>query len=296
MLSDTITTRQLELIRELEDTGTFRVLRSIHTPEPVLGVLRPGERVAIIIDTETTGLDLVDDEIVEIGLIAFTYDNNDQFVRVIGVFDALREPENSMSDDAVKITGITNEMLKGKKIDLDRLEAVVSRASLIIAHNAAFDRPMCEKLSVVFKEKAWACSATEIPWKQIGYEGVKLGYLLYQSGLFHSGHRALEDCYALLNVLCVKQKENKYGLQLLLSSARETRFIIEVSSPFELRGFFKGRGYRWRSQPTRQWYKDVPEQILEVELGEIAQLNDPKVHVTTRRQTAFDRFRTASKS
>ncbi|MGO4319763.1 exonuclease domain-containing protein, partial [Agrobacterium sp. MCAB5] len=161
-----------------------------------------------------------------------------------------------MSEDAANITGINAEMLKGKKIDLTRLDELVNRASLIIAHNAAFDRPMCEKLSSSFKNKAWACSATEIPWRLLGYEGVKLGYLLYQSGLFHYGHRALEDCYALLNVLSMQQKDvNKCGLQLLLTSARQTRVIIEVSSPFELRGFFKSRGYRWRSRPSRRWYK-----------------------------------------
>lgn len=292
MQPNNVTSKQLELIRELEETGTFRVLRSIATPSPQPGVLRRGERLAIIVDTETTGLDLRDDEIVEIGLIAFAYDENDQFTRVVSVFEGLREPDNSMSEDAANITGITAEMLKGKKIDLARLEEITSRASLVIAHNAAFDRPMCEKLSAVFKDKAWACSATEVPWKRLGYEGAKLGYLLYQSGLFHEGHRALEDCYALLNVLTAQQKQtDKCGLQLLLASARATRVIIEVSSPFGLRGFFKSRGYRWKSDPARHWYKDVSEADLDRQLQEIDQLNEPEVRATTRRQTAFERFK-----
>lgn len=292
MRSSNVTSRQRELIRELEETGTFRVLSSIATPSPQPGALREGERLAIVLDTETTGLDLRDDEIVELGLIAFAYDDTDQFTRVVGIFEGLREPENPMSEDAVNITGITAAMLKGKKIDLARLEEVVSRASLVIAHNAAFDRPMCEKLSPVFKDKAWACSATEIPWKRLGYEGAKLGYLLYQSGLFHNGHRALEDCYALLNVLSVQQeKTDKCGLQLLLASAREARVIIEVSSPFEFRAFFKSRGYRWRSHPARRWYKDVAESHLDTEIQEIDQLNSSEVRAFTRRETAFERFK-----
>ncbi|ANM16332.1 DNA polymerase III subunit epsilon protein [Rhizobium sp. N541] len=295
MQPNDITSKQLELIRELEETGAFRVLRSISTPGPQPGTLRRGERLAIVVDTETTGLDLRDDEIVEIGLVAFAYDEDDQFTRVVATFEGLREPENPMSEDATNITGITAEMLKGKKIDFDRLEKIVGRASLVIAHNAAFDRPMCEKLSAAFKDKAWACSATEVPWKSLGYEGAKLGYLLYQSGLFHQGHRALEDCYALLNVLSVQQKEaNKCGLQLLLASARETRVIIEVSSPFELRDFFRGRGYRWKSHPARRWYKDVLEADLEIELREIGQLNARGVRATTHSQTAFDRFKAGS--
>nr|WP_245278879.1 3'-5' exonuclease [Rhizobium leguminosarum] len=292
MRSSDVTSKQRELIRELEETGTFRVLRSITIPSPQPGTLREGERLAIVLDTETTGLDLRDDEIVEIGLIAFAYDETDQFTRVVGVFQGLREPENPMSEEASNITGITTDMLKGKKIDLARLEEVVSRASLVIAHNAAFDRPMCEKLSPVFKDKAWACSATEIPWRMLGYEGAKLGYLLYQSGLFHEGHRALEDCYALLNVLSVQQKKtDKCGLQLLLASARATRVIIEVSSPYEFRAFFKSRGYRWRSHPARCWHKDVPESFFDTEIREIGQLNSPEISTVTRRETAFERFK-----
>ena len=290
-----LTSKQLELIRELEETGTFRVLRSIEIPGIQPGVLRPGERLAIALDTETTGLDISDDEIVEIAMVVFGYDENDRFTRVVGVFEGMREPENPISEDAANITGITAEMLKGKKIDVARLEEIVGRASLIIAHNAAFDRPMCEKLSAVFKDKAWACSATEVPWKRLGYEGTKLAYLLYGSGFFHKSHRALEDCYALLNVLSVDQKEmNKCGLQLLLASARETRVVIEVSSPFELRGFLKSRGFRWRSHPTRRWYKDVAEADLDTELRDIGQIKEPQVHAVTRRQTAFDRFKPSS--
>lgn len=290
-----ITSEQLELIRELENTGTFRVLRSIETPGIQPGALRPGERLAIVLDTETTGLDVSDDEIVEIAMVVFAYDENDRFTRVVNVFEGMREPENPMSEDAANITGITTEMLIGKKIDVARLEEIVGRASLIIAHNAAFDRPMCEKLSSVFKDKAWACSATEVPWRRLGYEGAKLGYLVYQSGLFHEGHRALEDCYALLNVLSVPQKETeKSALQLLLASAREARVIIEVSSPFELRGFFKSHGYRWKSHPARRWYKDVSEANLDAEMQEIGVLKEPEVRVITRRQTAFDRFKVSS--
>ncbi|MDW9830299.1 3'-5' exonuclease [Sinorhizobium meliloti] len=286
------TPKQLELIQQLEETGTFRVLRAISTPSPEPGVLRSGERTAIIVDTETTGLDLRDDEVVEIGLLAFAYDRNDQFTRVTAVFEGMREPENPMSEDAANITGITAEMLRGKKIDIARLEEIVDRASLIIAHNAAFDRPMCEKLSASFAGKAWACSATEVPWKKLGYEGAKLGYLLYQSGLFHEGHRALEDCYALLNVLSAPQSQSeKCGLQLLLASAREIRVTVEASAPFELRGFFKSRGYRWRSHPARRWYKDLLETEVEGELNAIAQLNVPNVRAITHRQTAFDRFK-----
>ena len=48
---------------------------------------------------------------------------------------------------------------------------------------------------------AWACSVSEIDWQARGYEGTKLGYLIGQTGYFHDGHRAVDDCHALLEVL-----------------------------------------------------------------------------------------------
>jgi DNA polymerase III epsilon subunit-like protein len=66
---------------------------------------------------------------------------------------------------------------------------------------ASFDRPFCEAFSPVFSGKAWACSNSEIDWSQRGYEGTKLGYLIDQAGFFHTGPRAVDDCFALLEVL-----------------------------------------------------------------------------------------------
>ncbi|MEY9199098.1 DNA polymerase-3 subunit epsilon [Sinorhizobium fredii] len=291
----TVTDEQNDMIDRLEATGAFRVLRAIEAPQLEPGTLRPTERIAIIVDTETTGLDLRDDEVVEIGIVAITYDQSDNFVRVIGLFEGLREPDNPMSPDAINITGLSPEMLKGKTINQAALRDIVEKASLVIAHNAAFDRPMCEKLHPAFAEKAWACSATEIPWRTLGYEGAKLGYLLYQSGLFHKGHRALEDCYALLSVLNVPQKKSEMnGLQLLLRSARQTRVLLEATAPFELRAFFKNRGFRWRSHPVRRWIKEVSEVESETEVEEIRRLRSPNVEVRLMRLTAFDRYKAAA--
>ena len=41
----------------------------------------------------------------------------------------------------------------------------------------------------------------EVGWGDLGFEGAKLGYLVNQNGWFHHGHRAVDDCHALLEVL-----------------------------------------------------------------------------------------------
>ena len=97
-------------------------------------------------------------------------------------------------------------------------------ADLIVAHNAKFDRPFCERLCSDFARKAWACSATEIPWRSFGMEGAKLGTLLAAAGYFHDGHRALADCSALLRILMSPAAEGRRSpFQHLLLSARAFR-------------------------------------------------------------------------
>ena len=56
------------------------------------------------------------------------------------------------------LTGIADNMVKDQVIDNHRVDELVKSASLIIAHNAGFDRKFVEKQFPIFKRKAWGCS------------------------------------------------------------------------------------------------------------------------------------------
>jgi DNA polymerase-3 subunit epsilon len=154
------------------------------TPRPIAAsrTARQGEKIAVILDTETTGLDHTSDEVIELGMIAFTYNEDGQIGDVIGRFNALREPSTHISPEITRLTGITPDMVAGQTLDLDAVERFIAPAELIIAHNARFDRPFCERLSKDFQVKAWACSHSETSWSGLGFERSKLGYLLTQCG------------------------------------------------------------------------------------------------------------------
>jgi DNA polymerase III subunit epsilon len=78
---------------------------------------------------------------------------------------------------------------------------IAADAGVVIAHNANFDRKFAERYWPLFEQKAWACSATEVEWRKHGFDGSRLGYLLAGVGLFHEGHRAIDDCRALIEWL-----------------------------------------------------------------------------------------------
>jgi len=151
-----------EAARRLEEEGDYRILRKL-VPRPI--VARSESRyphLAVLVDTETTGLQYARDEVIEIGAVAFTYEDNGRIGDVVGVYSGLRQPASPIPPEITRLTGITDTMVAGKAIDMAALNALIEPADLIIAHNAGFDRPFCEKLSPVFVPKAWACSVTEI--------------------------------------------------------------------------------------------------------------------------------------
>jgi len=99
------------LAQQLERTGRYRILRKLE-PRPIREnyVLNPGERVGNMVDTETTGLDHRRNEIIELGMVAFTYDDGG-IREVINVFSQLQEPSEPISSEVIRITGITDDMV-----------------------------------------------------------------------------------------------------------------------------------------------------------------------------------------
>jgi len=285
-----------DMARHLEETGQFRILRRLN-PRAVVAEPRPGfPRIGVVVDTETTGLKRPAAEVIEIGAIAFTFDDDGRFGDVIGVYGGLQQPSRPIPAEITTLTGITDEMVAGKSIDLVALRRLVGPADLIIAHNAAFDRPFCEGLDLEFAGKAWACSNAEIDWKTRGFEGTKLGYLIGQSGYFHEGHRAVDDCFALLEILVAAGDVEAPFTELYRSSQRSLARIWAEHSPFDMKDKLKARGYRWSDGSdgrAKSWWGEVQADLLEDELKwlrtEVYHRADADPPV--QRLTAMDRYK-----
>jgi len=258
------------MARHLEATGQYRVLRRLN-PRPVVAEPRPGfPRIGVVIDTETTGLKRPAAEIIEVGAVAFTFDDAGRFGDVIGVYGGLRQPGTPIPPEITALTGITDDMVAGQEIDALALRRLIQPADLVIAHNAGFDRPFCEGLDLGFADKAWACSVGEIDWKGRGFEGTKLGYLIGQSGYFHEGHRAVDDCFALLEILVAGQGEETPFAELHRSSRKMLARIWAEHAPFDMKDKLKARGYRWSDGSdgrAKSWWGEVAGDQVEAELA-----------------------------
>lgn len=288
---------EADMVRHLQETGRYRILKKLEPRTASLAARSGFPLKGVILDTETTGLNHRKDEIIEIGAIAFTFDDAGAIGDVTGVYGGLQQPSVSIPPEITRLTGISDEMVAGQMIDVDQLGSIIEPADLVIAHNARFDRPFCEAFSPIFAGKAWACSVSEIDWSARGFEGTKLGYLIGQAGYFHEGHRAVDDCFALLEVLAGAGEPGRSPLAELYEASQRSRVrIFAENSPFDMKDHLKARGYRWSDSSDgrpKSWWIELPEETLEEELqylrSEIYRWDeaDPPV----KRLTAFDRFK-----
>lgn len=279
----------------LEASGRFKVLRKLvprqATPSP------PGckSRIGIILDCETTGLDPHNAEIIELGMLKFRYSHDDEILGVSETFQAFNEPAEPIPPSITALTGITDQMVAGQKIDPDVVHAFAADANVIIAHNAAFDRNFAERSWPIFEDKPWACSMTQLDWRQHGFMGLKLVYLLAGVGQFYEGHRALDDCCATLEILSHRLTAGRPALATLLARARRAMVTIWAeNSPYDLKDALKARGYRWNDgsngQP-RSWYIDVDEERHDVELAFLkTEIYRRDADIRWRISSAMERF------
>ncbi len=121
----------------LDEHDDYRVLRRLK-PRPVDPTYRPGpgERIALVVDVETTGLDHRRDEVIELGMVAFVHDAEGRIGPVVGVLSMLHEPTVEISAEITRLTGITAEMVAGHTIDMAVVRALLEPAELVIAHVA----------------------------------------------------------------------------------------------------------------------------------------------------------------
>jgi len=287
-----------EMVAHLAASGRYRILQKLEPRKTATDIRSGFPLKGIIVDTETTGLSHRKEEIIEIGLIAFTFNDQGEIGDVTGVYGGLQQPDKAIPSEITKLTGITDDMVVGQMIDLQALQAHVEPADLIIAHNAGFDRPFCEALLPAFSDKAWACSNFEIDWSARGFEGTKLGYLIGQAGYFHDGHRSVDDCFALLEVLDRKSDDDGSTAfaELYRASQRSRVRIFAENSPFDLKDHLKARGYRWSDGSEgrpKSWWIEVDELQLQDERHYLRSeiYGYPEADPPTRHLTAFDRFR-----
>jgi DNA polymerase-3 subunit epsilon len=279
--------------QQLQAAGDLRLLRRVppverwELPEHGNSVIR-----AAVVDCETTGLG-DDDEVVELAIVPFAYDK--ETGRVVRNFlhaplCMVREPSKPIPAASTAIHGITQEMVAGHSIAQADVEEALDGISLVIAHNARFDRPMVERHWSAFASIAWACSCDEIDWRGMGFSSRSLEHVLLRQGWFFDGHRALDDAMATLFLLTLDLPTGEPALSALLANARKPSYYVGVyGTPIDENQALKARGYDW-NKPAKTWWTTVSDPIAEKAWLETAVSWPSGSKCTVTRVSPVDRY------
>jgi DNA polymerase-3 subunit epsilon len=283
------------LAQVLEAHPDYRVLRRL-VPRKTFGHKATGAKAKVLIlDTETTGLDWRKDKITELALLLVEVDVGSGLpLKVLDVYDELEDPGMPIPAAALRVTGITDDMVRGKKLDEDRIASLLDGVSLVIAHNARFDRAFMEARLPAFAALPWACSLADIDWGEEGRGSAKLEFLAAELGLFYDAHRAEMDCHALLAVLAeALPRSGHSGLKALLLAGQTTSYkVMATGSPFDSKDVLKGRGYRWDAE-RKVWHTnaaDAPALEAECEWLKATVYGKRAARIEIEQLSARDRF------
>lgn len=178
----------------------------------------------VIVDIETTGLDLERSSIIEVGAILVVNniikDRYSSFIRYEGV----------LPETVKRVTGITEQMLRDAPILSDvitELRDFINKRPVVSHNGFSFDFPMLERHGLKFNEKY---DSMEFAFFVLptNLEGHSVNSLAQQFSLGCIPHRALGDCefeFKIIEKLRKEYKEKpKKHREALLYSARRIQW------------------------------------------------------------------------
>ena len=200
----------------------------------------------IILDTETTGLDVKDGHrIVEIGCLEL-----DDFVLTSKKFHCYLNPQRKVSEQAFKIHGYTNEFLSKQKKFSDIVDEFLEfiKDKKLIIHNAGFDLShLNNELAILGKDKivksnvidTLELARNKYPGSQNSLDALCKRYKIDNSKRVK--HTALVDCELLskvyINLTGQKEPllkfENEYISTLKKEDLKKNIYCKKIISPSE---------------------------------------------------------------
>lgn len=252
-------------LKRLEDTS---IQKPAYATEEWINANSEQIRNGAIIDIETTGLNQYEDVIIELAIKQFIFNGSTgEILDTVRSFESFQDPGRPIPVKITNITGITDEMVIGKKIDWNTVNTILADCSLVIAHNARFDRPFIDKKATISNDKIWACTFKQIDWETKGFHSSKLELLNIYHGFFTDSHRAMNDVDALLYLLGQKDAttDKPYLFELITNARRPMTQMIASSAPFATKDRLKERSYNWDNS-NRFWSKIIFKDDLDEEI------------------------------
>jgi len=239
-----------------------RILRRIAPLDewPITNAIGPEGPIIAVVDVETEGLDPETDSVVEIAAALVQTDNEGRITGIIGKIYGLQDPGRPLPPRIKTLTGLSDERLQGRSIDIDKMTAFLCRADALLAHAVRFDAGFCRRLLPGITHLPWVCTLNDIDWLGAGFDGRALGHLLMQQGLFApKAHTAGDDVTAAINLAATVLPNGRTVMAEALVNARTTTVRVDAEGPiYDARAELKRRSYSF-DWLRKSWWIETTE-------------------------------------
>lgn len=208
-------------------------------------------------DTETTGLNVQEDHIIEVGAVLWDTERKAPLYMMSSLIKGPHIPK--LDAKITELTGITDSDLEkfGHEpgLVLGGLNQVFSRAEAIVAHNGnLFDRPMyennCKRHALKAVDKPWIDTSCDVDYPP-HITTRRLSHLAADHAFLNPfAHRALFDVMTMLNVM------SRYDFKQVLEWSRSPTVEIKADSTFQQKELVKKQNYRWDNE-RKIWHKSI---------------------------------------
>ena len=208
----------------------------------------------LILDTETTGLEPVSAQCIEVGAVLFHVPSRSVLSQVSFLLPAAANPAEHVNGIAAEVTRLSQPWQAG----LQHFLALLAGADAVLAHNAAFDAKWFGLGPLPAIDKPWICSMDDIEWPPERHlrtaPSVRDLALAYGVPVW-AAHRALTDCIYLVQVF-----ERCGDLEALLAAALQPRLLYRANLPYAERHRAKEAGFRWNHPVAGAWSRRLSQQ------------------------------------
>ena len=229
------------------------------------------------IDFETTGLDAMIDEIIEVGITMVNFGDLSMPGQVTDIYGGFRDTDVPISIDAAEVHHITEEDIRGKVLPMDYIHSLLDGTDYCVAHNAPFDYQMAAQSDDLswLTDLPWLDSLRHIDWVEHGHKTRTLNYIAADMGFINPfAHRAAMDTLTNVRVVegCMEEMIETSKQEIVTIKAYKTQF-----SP-SLTAILKSMGFRWYPKDSLDdkhwWVETTPAKAREFYEGGLRQVYD----------------------
>ncbi|RCK78525.1 MAG: DNA polymerase III epsilon subunit [Candidatus Ozemobacter sibiricus] len=154
----------------------------------------------VVLDLETTGIEPSTSAITEVAMVTAGPGPEE-------IFDTLIDPQQPIPPEVVKLTGITDEMVRGKPTLREVMPIIVSilEGSIFVSHNVPFDWGFLDLASREYLGKPLrmhSLCTLRLARRYLNLPANKLAMVARSFGLdLQEAHRALADTQAVKGIL-----------------------------------------------------------------------------------------------